>query len=137
LPAITFLILASVRFCEIRPIGFSKTTVYSKMFRGKVYTQYLTALLTFIQMILYFSCPGYLNDCSIRPSYNAKYYSLLLIINFISWVIAAKLNSYEYRKRLSESYPHWTFWGLSVLVNSVFLFINFNLYVSKLISKIF
>jgi hypothetical protein len=37
-PSIVFLVLASIRFCEIRPIGFSKTTVYSKMFRGKVYT---------------------------------------------------------------------------------------------------
>ena len=36
LPAIIFLILASIRFCEIRPIGFSKTTVYSKMYTGKV-----------------------------------------------------------------------------------------------------
>eukprot|EP00347_Sterkiella_histriomuscorum_P011556 403372007 len=38
-----------------------------------------------------------------------RFYSLLLIIDVIAWFYAGKLMRYEYRKRLSESYPHWIF----------------------------
>lgn len=41
LAGLLFLIMAAIRFCKIRPIGFSKTTVYSKLFLAKVYCQYV------------------------------------------------------------------------------------------------
>ena len=58
-----------------------------------------------------------------------RFYSLLLIIDVIAWFYAGKLMRYEYRKRLSESYPHWIFWSSFTIIDSVFLFLNFNVYV--------
>lgn len=62
-----------------------------------------------------------------------RYFSLLLLFDIIAWFYAAKLMSYEYRKRLSESYPHWVFWSTFTIIDSVFLFLNFQVYVRHLV----
>ena len=41
IPAMFFLITASIRFCNIRPIGFAKNMGYSKLFLSKLVIQYL------------------------------------------------------------------------------------------------
>lgn len=128
--ALAFIIMASVRFCQIRPIGFAKTTVYSKLFLAKVYFQYLQSALNGVLIIVYLIDASYKDSEFWHVIQTYKYYSFFLVIEVIAWIVAAKLMRYEYRKRLSESYPHWIFWACMALLDSTFIFLSFDIYVS-------
>lgn len=129
LVSIAFIIMASVRFCQIRPIGFAKTTIYSKLFLAKVYFQYLLAVLISI-LVLVFLIDGSYKDSEYHEVIKEqKFFSIFLIFEAIAWFIAAKMMRYEYRKRLSESYPHWIFWACIAVLDSTFIFLSFDIYV--------
>ncbi|CDW76968.1 UNKNOWN [Stylonychia lemnae] len=123
-----FIIMALCRLFKIRPIGFSKTTVFSKLFLAKVYIQYTQAGITLFIMIMLLLDPIYKDSDYYDIVKENRYYSFLLLINAIAWIFAAKLMRYEYRKRLSEYLPHWIFWSLFFIVDTTFLFLNFQIY---------
>jgi hypothetical protein len=80
-------------------------------------------------ILFFFVSPVYTDDAIESVALEYKYYSLLLIVNFIAWIVAAKLMAYEYRKRLSEYWPHWMFWSLILTTEAIFFFFNLTLYV--------
>lgn len=132
-PALVFLITALVRYVEVQPIGFSRTTIYSKLYRFKLYTQYLQVLLEILIITLYFVEPliknrGH-NHRASTYIFEARWFSLVFCVNMVAWLVAARLMRYEYRKRLSEAfYAHWFFWSLMLIDNVVFLILNFAYY---------
>jgi len=128
--ALAFIVMVSVRFCKIRPIGFAKTTVFSKLFLAKVYGQYVQALLVSLLITFFLMSTVYTDSTDYQAITQARFYSLFLLIEVVAWVVAAQMMRYEYRKRLSESYPHWFFWSVSALVDILFLVLNFSIYVS-------
>jgi hypothetical protein len=132
LPAGVFLVTALVRYKEIEAIGFSKTTLYSKMYRWKKYIQYALAFCEAVSIVLYFMEPK-ISAANPFSSYifEERWWSLFLLLPLIGWVAGVQLMHYEYKKRLSEAfYSHWFFWTLMFLDYVIFLGLNFQYYVS-------
>jgi hypothetical protein len=130
IPAIIFLILSVVRYKEIVPIGISKTTIYSRLFKGKLSLQISQCLIDILLIVLYFVNP-YIDKTG-NPKrqastfiYEQRMYSLFLLFNVTAWLIGAKLMHYEYIRRLSEAYyAHWVYWGLMLINNVTFFMLN-------------
>ncbi len=57
LPAVVFMIMAYIRYKEIVPIGISKTTIYSRLFKAKLTLQISQCLIDSLIVILYFVNP--------------------------------------------------------------------------------
>ena len=130
-----FLIGATYRFQDIRPIGFTRRTHYSKLFVSKLFAQYFQAILQLMLIILHFIVPLFQNEELIpfNEIYgDLKYISLLQILNVAGWIVGGKLLAYEYRKRLSETYyTHWFYWTWMFIADLAFLVINYDVYVSS------
>lgn len=108
------MILTAIRFVEIRPIGFSKTTSYSKLFLAKLSLQFVQALVQALILIFFLIPLDDVTDSDEIREY--RFLTLLYIVNIIAWIVAGKLLAYEYRKRLSETYyTHWLYWVLSFM----------------------
>ena len=52
--ALLFLVGCLVRYHEIKDIGFSKTTVYSRLYKFKLFSQYLQVAIEITIILLYF-----------------------------------------------------------------------------------
>lgn len=133
LPALIFLITALVRYYEIQPIGFSKTTIYSKMFKSKMVLQCAMIAVEIGTILLYFVKPA---DSSTEEPidyiYEQRWLSLILVVNIFAWVVGASLMNYEYKKRLSEAfYTHWFYWSVMLLNDIAFMILNFSNYVRQ------
>jgi hypothetical protein len=57
IPAIIFLITAVIRYKEIIPIGVSKTTIYSRLFKGKLALQLSQIVVDILTIVLYYVQP--------------------------------------------------------------------------------
>jgi len=123
------MVTALIRYFEIRPIGFSKTTIYSKMYKLKMLLQGVLSLVEMATIALYFVQPSL--DDDFYFVYEARGYSFVLILDIFAWAIGAALLNYEYQKRLSEAfYTHWFFWSMMLINDVVFLILNFTQHVS-------
>ena len=135
LPALIFLGTAFLRYKEIKSIGFSKTTIFSRLYKAKMAIQISQFFLDGILITLYFVEPLIYKKGSRQAShyiYEDHWLSLIFITNMIAWLVGARLMDYEYRKRLSEAYYcHWLFWTLMLIDNLVFLILNFSYYVGN------
>lgn len=137
-PALVFLFTAATRYVEIGSIGYSKTTTYSKLYKFKIYTQYVQVLTEIAIITLYFVEPLIKPGGTRRASsyiFEQRWYSLVFTVNMLAWVVSARLLRFEYRKRLSEAfYAHWFFWSLMLIDNMLFLLLNFQYYEWHLIA---
>lgn len=61
IPAVIFLITAVVRYREIIPIGISRTTIYSRLFKGKLALQLSQCLIDSLIITLFYVQP-YIDD---------------------------------------------------------------------------
>ena len=128
LPAVIFLVAAVVRYFEIRPIGFTKTTSYSKMYKIKMLLQGVLALLEVFTIVFFFLEPS--PDDPLYFVFEHRGASFVLLLDILAWAVGAALLDYEYKKRLSEAfYTHWFFWTIMLIDDAVFLGLNFQLYV--------
>ena len=109
-PSFLFLILALVRFKEIRSIGFaSRITVYSKLFLLKEVISYTLVFFYLTLIVIVFSLPdkGANDDICWFTIYSKQAASLVYLVNASAWLVSELLMRYEYRKRLSEAiYSH-------------------------------
>ena len=81
--------------------------------------------------IIFSTIPVFGSTETIDPVvYSYRYYTILLAFNVIAWISCGKLMAYEYRKRLSEDWPTWSFWVSMAVIKITFFIINLNLYVS-------
>jgi len=130
IPSVIFLFFAWLRFREIRPLGFSKLTVYSRFFNTKLAMQYFQAALEFMIMMMFLTNYAYLH--SMRGTMNKERAApLLSLLNFAAWIISGKFLVYEYRKRLSEGFlTHQLFWTLSFGIDAMLTINNYQLYVN-------
>lgn len=109
-PSVLFLILATVRFFEIKSIGFaSRTTVYTKFFITKRLISLLMMFLYLALIIIIFAIPSDKKDKNVcwLIDYERKPTCLIYLVNAAAWLVSERLLRYEYRKRLSEAiYSH-------------------------------
>ena len=118
------MIAAVFRYYEIRSIGLAKTVIFSRLYRGKLYAQWLQAVIEVLIILFYFIWIED-NDETREAShyiYQQREWSLFLLINFFAWIIGISLMAFEYRKRLSEAfYTHWFYWTVMWVDSLVFL----------------
>ena len=88
------MITALIRYFEIRPIGFSKTTIYSKMYKLKMLLQGVLSLVEVATVAVYFVEPPL--DDELYFVYEKRGYSFVLVLDIFAWVIGAALLNYEY-----------------------------------------
>jgi len=88
------MITALIRYFEIRPIGFSKTTIYSKMYKLKMLLQGVLSLVEVATIALYFVEPSL--DDDLYFLYEERGYSFVLVLGIFAWAIGAVLLNYEY-----------------------------------------
>ena len=101
-----FLVLGTIRFFEIRPIGFaSRVTVYSRFFIAKMAISYFLCLLYLSLTILGLTLDTIdsgRNTTIWFINYGVRPVCLIYIVFAGAWLYSARLMRYEYRKRLSE-----------------------------------
>mmetsp|Transcript_32303 Transcript_32303/g.31603 ORF Transcript_32303/g.31603 Transcript_32303/m.31603 type:complete len:119 (+) Transcript_32303:73-429(+) len=106
LPSFLFLILATVRFYQIKSIGFaSRITVFTKFFLTKRILSLLMMIMYMSVIVITLSLPYSFageNICWFLD-YNKKPACLCYLINAAAWIVCERLLRYEYRKRLSEA----------------------------------
>ena len=89
-----FMVTALIRYFEIRPIGFSKTTIYSKMYKLKMLLQGVLALVEVMTIVLYYIEPSL--DDELYFVYEERGYSFVLVLDILAWAVGAALLNYEY-----------------------------------------
>lgn len=137
LPSLIFLIMALVRFCEIKPIGFQRTTVYSQLFLWKVRFSYFLAAYNVVLIVLAVSLPSSWGHAPLISRSDKKALSIIYFFNVGAWIVSAKLMAYEYKKRLSEAfYSHQLFWILNVVTEVATFFVNFSIIVSTFFLRV-
>lgn len=113
--SILFLVTATIRFFEIRSIGFTSIKSTSlRIPKGKI-------VLSIFMVIINLSMIGYLVFLHVEHTVELWDLTFLVnVVNILAWIIGVLLLHYESRKKLVESfYAHQLFWFLNLFIESI------------------
>ena len=131
-PSVLFLIAATMRFCEIRSIGFARIMHYSVFFMCKIVSSLLLSFLNLLLVLLAMSMRKDAHQSLWMVKTDHRLLSLVYLVDVAAWAASAALLTYEYRKRLSEAiYSHFMFWFLNFVLILVVVILNYKYYVSN------